>query len=799
MTGALATSDQALDPPTSDFQEGFRSYLPLYNDYTGSSLSLDNDIQKPYDSLREIDFARLSDVAGKCAAIGDDFEEQLEDVNTQVGKVSGWSGNAADAFRGYVQQFQTASQTIDENLEAIADTTGDAASAGRQVISDYADAIGDIDFSGFDRPGDVQFMIDVERMLKPVGDVISAVMDWLGDLIGVVLPMPGGGGGLLGTATDFVMDTFGDAVDWILDALGFSIDGFLEWIAGKVREYLDSSFKDPFEANLQLLHDAVDAATTGIKDAFRPVIDAADAVTQSPFAALPVPPEGNPNQPPAVQPPPGGTLDGTPPGGTEPIGTPPGGTPPAGTPHGGTAGGTPPVGTTPGGTSGGTPGGTTPGGTEPASPPVDGAPPVTTPPAGGTPSVPPVDLPSQRPDEPLPVGGTAGLGDGNGGHPHGLPQGAGWIADPKLLPQGWTVDPVTGELLPPGAPGGEGDPEVHSPQAHHVLDGDGGVHTLPVIDQPGHGGASDSGDGGPTSVSVHEGDVTITVSADGGSDDGIQVTLTDGEGHRTEYTIEIGDDGRPELVPVDTAGATAEPATAGPPAAEPLTAGSQAHQRPVGQPAVLGASGGPDMAQSSNGTTLPAGVPTGVTPGVTAGEVAAATVAAAVGFAGTAAPAAASAGDVSGAVSGGDRGVVSGGVGGGHGVASGEVSGGPSFASSGYSGSLLDGGQVASGNIGAGHGAGSGGEGGAQLASASDSGGRTPGGGTPGGAQLASVGDDPRSGQSGGVGAPMMPMSGAVGGGDEERRGGTWQVPVEDLFDADELYGRIRGVLGEDR
>lgn len=542
----LDTSDQPLDG-AAGFQEGFRTYLPLYNDYTGSALSLSEDIQRPYDELREIDFARLSDVAQRCATVGDDLEEQLEEVNTQVGTVNGWSGAAADAFRSHIQQFQTAAQTIDEDLEAIAKATGEAVPAAQRVISEYVDAIGDIDFSGFDQPGDIQFMIDVERMLKSVGDVISAVMDWLGDLIGVALPLPGGGGGLLGMATNFVMDRVGDVADFVLDALGMSIDGFLEWIASKVREYLDASFKAPFEANLQLLNDAVEAAKTGVQDAFQPIIDAASAVHQNPFAALPVPPEGNPHQP-AVSQPPVGT-----PGGTQPGGTPDGGQPGGGTPGGVQPFGGPPTGTQPGATPAG---GSSPNGV-PNGIPVDtlSGPPAGTPsgaPAGtsggappdaaqgGTPTV-PVDLP--QPDESLAVTSVPENGDEPATRPSDLPPGAGWIADPSQLPGGWTIDPQTGELQPPGAPGGWGDPEVHSPEGGDILDGDG---------EPGHGGPMD---GTPTSISIREGDATLTVCAGGGPDGGIGITMSDGEGHRTEYLIEVGQDGRPELVPAATVAA----------------------------------------------------------------------------------------------------------------------------------------------------------------------------------------------------------------------------------------------------
>lgn len=619
----MDTSDQALDE-AAGFQEGFRTYLPLYNDYTGSSLSLEQDVQRPYDELREIDFARLSDVARRCRRLAGDFEEQLEDVNTHLASVDGWTGDAANAFRGHIQRFQTASQTIDEDLEAIAAATGDAVPAGQRVITEYVAAIGDIEFAGFDSPGDIQFMIDVERMLKSVGDVISAVTGWLGDLIGVALPLPGGG--LFGAVTGFVTDRIGDAVDVILDALGMSVDAFLEWIAAKVREYLDASFKTPFESNLRLLNDAVDEATAGIREAFQPIVDAAGAVTENPFAALPIPPEGDPIQPPA--------------GTAVPGGAPPGGVPPAGGVS--SVGGAPPAGGAPsvGGVS--SVGGVPPGGAGmPGGEPPGGAQPV----------------PGGRPDD--------------------LPRGAGWIADPSQLPHGWTVDAATGELLPPGAPGGAGDQEVHSPAGQDVLSGEASIlpaggGTGPPID-----GALPGAESGPSQIAIRDGDVTITVSP-GGQDSGIEVGLTGGDGDE--------------------------------PAATVATAVGFVAAEPVGAPV------------------------------------------------------------------------------------SGEVTGGPSYAT-GYLGGLPDG-PVSTGAISGGHGVHHG-SGAAQLATAADT-----GAAGPGAAQLASVGDEPRAGQHGGAGGPMMPITGAIAGGDGERRAGAWRVPGDDVFDTEEPPADIAdlpGMLGGNR
>src|SRR5215813_1006006 len=137
----LDTSDEALDG-AADFQQGFQEYLPLYNDYTGSSLTLQDDIQRPYDELREIDFRRLAEVAERGAAIADEFQETREEINTRVAGVTGWSGDAANAFLAYIQRFQTAAQTVDGELGEIASATGEAVPAAQSVIAEYADTIG---------------------------------------------------------------------------------------------------------------------------------------------------------------------------------------------------------------------------------------------------------------------------------------------------------------------------------------------------------------------------------------------------------------------------------------------------------------------------------------------------------------------------------------------------------------------------------------------------------------------------------------------------------------------------------
>ena len=800
----LDTSDEALDG-AADFQQGFREYLPLYNEYTGAALSLETDIQRPYDELREIDFARLSEVAEQGAAIADGVQETREEINTKVGEVTGWTGDASNAFLAHIQRFQTAAQTVDGELGAIASATGEAVPAGQAVIAEYVATIRDIDFSGFDPPELIRILITIEGMAMSVSELVDRLYDGIGDLIGMALPVfSSGGGGLFGSipgvsqVVDAVSGFAGDLLGGVLDFFG-GADDLLALASRLARAYLDASFKQPFENNLELLHGAVAAATQGITEAFQPMVEAAGAVTPSGFTALGDAPEDDP----AEQQPPGG---GQPPGSTQPVSDP--GGPPAG-------GGPPPGG---GGGSGGGPVGpvTPPGGgggpVEPATPPGTGGLPVQPPGGGGSGPTPPIgDGPPTPPA-------------GDGGPPDDLPPGAGWVADPSQLPDGWTVDPETGELLPPGAPGGEGDPEVHSPEGEAVLDGNGpgDVSILPVP-----GGVPET----PSEITMQIGDLTLTISgADGGTGDGLGLTLTDADGDSTRYEIRVDENGVPQLVPVEDSG-LGEPqlrSAGSGPGDLPTVAAAPVHAVPGGVAAPFPTV---EPAGVANGVSAPGGEPgtgqpgtgqpgaghpgaghpgaghpgagqppaaghtpgAGVPPAASAGGSAvqpgahgfapppgapAATTPAAEGFGG---------GTVQPGVSPAGGHVVSGGPS----VSGGEVStSGPGYAAA------SDGGQVAGGTVSFGGHATSA-DGAAQLASASmasDSGTT----GSPGGAQLASAADDGRTAQGGG--APFAPMgAGAGGGGDEERRGGTWQLPGSTAFEADDEATRVEGVIGEDR
>lgn len=313
----IDTSDRALDA-AAGFQQGFSTYLPLYNEYTGAALSLARDIQRPYDELREIDFARLTDAARRCQLVASGLAERLDTAGARVGEVSGWTGAAAEAFRGHAQRVLAAARVIGDDLGSIASATGGAVADGRQVVSEYVAAIREIDFTGFDPPDRLRFMIVIERGACPAGEVLKALMDWLGDVLGVVLPLAvrlRGGGGPAAAVTGLLADMAGGIADHVLDALGMSADAFLHWVAARVRDYLDTSLRARFETNLELLHQAVEAATAGIRAALQPVVDAAQRLPDDPLAPLPTPEPGEP-----------GSLNGSgSPGGCGPVSAGPGG------------------------------------------------------------------------------------------------------------------------------------------------------------------------------------------------------------------------------------------------------------------------------------------------------------------------------------------------------------------------------------------------------------------------------------------------------------------------------------------
>jgi hypothetical protein len=229
--------------------------------------------------------------------------------------------------------------------------------------------------------------------------------------------------------------------------------------------------------------------------------------------------------------------------------------------------------------------------------------------------------------------------------PLGLPPGAGWVSDPASLPQGWTIDPGTGQLLPPGAPGSAGDPEVHSTSADALLHGGGGngvhgagpagTHAAGVTHPggaalPGAGpavggppatggpgdplGAAHGAGGGPLGgapgavsngvtgsvVTVADNGVSLQISASDAGGPGAHIEVTDAEGQVSGYRVQIGPDGAPQLVPDPAASApaaaTALPASGTPDAATtPTAAGTPDAAGGAATGVTSGGGGGPSF------------------------------------------------------------------------------------------------------------------------------------------------------------------------------------------------------------
>ena len=359
----------------------------------------------------------------------------------------------------------------------------------------------------------------------------------------------------------------------MLDAFGFgeNIEELVSWVAGVARDYLDATFKSPFEANQELFESSTQTAAEATTAGFQPMIDAAGQIQQISYDEAPIDDPGD--RP--------GPTDET--GGQQPDQQP--------TPPGSTDDATTPSQTGPGDT-------TTPSGTQPTSPtgteqPTGTQPNTTppTPPTPPTPQIPEPEVPGQNngPDTGTPQTRPTGLPDNAGwisdpsklppgwttnpatgeltpptgqdpqysqvpgetpgaptlpkqGIPEGLPPGAGWVADPSALPQGWTVDPATGEMFAPDDPAGESFPEAHSAQGEAALAGDVPGGDMPGGDMPG--GGQPGGE-----VVVEDGDREITVSGLSGPGDGVDVTITESDGTKTEYEISLDENGQPELSP----------------------------------------------------------------------------------------------------------------------------------------------------------------------------------------------------------------------------------------------------------
>lgn len=121
-----------------------------------------------------------------------------------------------------------------------------------------------------------------------VSDLVDKLYDFLGDILGIALPSLGGG--ILGDALNWIVDRFGEAVAGVLDAFGFgeSVEQLVSWVAGVARDYLDATFKAPFDANRELFDSATQTATEATRAGFQPVIDAAGQIQQITFDEAPI-------------------------------------------------------------------------------------------------------------------------------------------------------------------------------------------------------------------------------------------------------------------------------------------------------------------------------------------------------------------------------------------------------------------------------------------------------------------------------------------------------------------------------
>ncbi len=551
------TSDEILDTA----KEGltfFADFIPVYNQacaivgggrYAGINYA--NDIQRPFDDLRGIDFSMLRADAEHLRAAVESAENHQHNLDRYWGSLGGWTGTASTAARAHHDRFNGMAAGFLQGAGPVPAVITGAVRNIQDTLLRYTDNLNDLadQLCGGMTPEEVRGAIrtaqgDIEGMES--AQFLSKVLD---------------------ISSGFV--TFG--AGWLLDYFGFGASDQIEELRQELMRTARESLRN-FIAEFDAKKSAFDAYTRSAGMAIQRDYDTMLAgmrpLTAEAFKDLPDPqnfqattPAGAPTG--TRRPPPLPTGAGT----TTPSGT---GVPPGGTPS------QPPT-TVPGGTPTTQP--TQPTGTVAPVPPVTTQPPTTTQRPPGQPQ--PVTIPNGNGSI------TVSPPDAQGRVRLTTTDGAGaqktYDLDFSRGTSASSASPVTPGVVPPVPPtAGGGVPAPGSP-------GLGGIAPISPIGT-GRTGSPGSGSG-PTAptprlpstmfpwtdkpapgltpdqegkFTIRDGDVTITVEADELTDQ-LKITLDDGHGHTTSYSVDYKDPAHPTV----REGANLEPHVFGPTGSTP--------------------------------------------------------------------------------------------------------------------------------------------------------------------------------------------------------------------------------------
>ncbi|MDQ2722441.1 MAG: hypothetical protein M3Y19_03930 [Actinomycetota bacterium] len=637
-TGA-ANSNSILDLGAPGLRY-FKYFVPLYQKCVcGSKISVEKARER-YDEQRDLSFAALrtdSEVLTKSAAT---LEEEITTQRNSWNTIDQlWTGEGAEAASSYVSGYLGQAGTAQAQADRYAKVLSPVGDALEKAVHDKAEFVANLyaDTIGGKTPEQIEEIIDYNQsdhnVVTSLPEAARIVHMFGGSAA------PDGGVAILAIMTNPMFGGFKAAVD----------------LLGKAKEYatnfVDNVFKPDVEGKWQGFIDTCTATDKSVQEIYQRIVTEANSINDHPFTAWTgtLPPVSSSDLPPAKDDKPGhgqaptpspaqqssGAGGGNPQAGDTPP-VQPQQAPPLTAPTTPKAPITPEAPVNPEATM-----------SQPASAPTPAPMPA---PAAASSGVPPaVSSPSVGAGSPVPqrsspqgftapapsavFGSTSSIDPVAPASPSAAVPGAGkgvaWLRDAATLPQGWTINPSTGELTPP-ASGTTGLGTAGSGTAGSGAAGSGtatavpaapGVGSAPGLDAaPGAAGivsgvggalAAPGADPAVPSITITDGHSTLTVAAEQGGAHGVNITVADPTGHQAHYTVEMGPDGLPHLTvdPLD-----APPAAGVPPVDAPIQPGVAADA--VDAPGAAGTVGPRPVAggliPASVGADLPTGTDTSV-------------------------------------------------------------------------------------------------------------------------------------------------------------------------------------------
>lgn len=273
-SGDLGKSDELLDAarPALVF---FDRFLPLYNKWTYSALSLQEEVYARFDRFRGIDFTRFRADSGSLRSV----REQLVGADSAMRKAhdslsAHWHGKAADAATEHIDKYLTVTDVVNLRFKTVSAHTDQITDGLVRNVQRYAtEVIGlySTDCGGY-TPYQVDEMIKLVRGETdlPAVNVFSNVLSFTGD-----------------SPTDLVkeFDKFGGPVAGVIK--------ILQAIRKSFEERLNDRFAKNFKEKLEAFHKLSQGREDAIRKMWEDFRTATAKFTDHPFEKVPLlPPTG---------------------------------------------------------------------------------------------------------------------------------------------------------------------------------------------------------------------------------------------------------------------------------------------------------------------------------------------------------------------------------------------------------------------------------------------------------------------------------------------------------------------------